>query len=100
MTLSDEPQVHFLQFDAGKRWAVTQGSCQTQTVVVQAGPMGSFLPSCGLRYLAHSCCFSGLPGAVLEQSVLSLKPGCGWNIISPTSIIPVITQDEHTVSFR
>ena len=59
---------------------MNQGSCQAQMVLVQAGPMSSFLPDCSPRHLAQFLLLS-----------VSLKPGC-------TLVIPVIPPNEQSLA--
>lgn len=64
-------------FGAGMRWAMNQGSCQAQMVLVQASPRAlSFLTVVPGTW-PDFCFFSGLPQVALGQAVSCLKPGCG-----------------------
>lgn len=91
--LPGEPEASPLP-GAGMRWAMNQGSCQAQMVLVWASPKAlSFLTAVPGTW-PNSCCFSG---AVL---------GCPWQQSCPSNLavrgiqflrLPVPTN-EHTVS--
>lgn len=73
---------------------MNQCSCQAQMVLVQAGPMDSFLPDCSPRHLAQFLLLFSAdpPGAALKQSVLFLKPAYAVEHNFSISVIPVIPQ--------